>query len=139
MPLVLSSMTYKCIQMQLRYSFVSYTFLCYFGPPTFKQAPQSLSKLVDKWRQYYSFLNRHKAVTCNLLTGCWITGKENVEVLTTTGLLNSQEGHSIGNRQKVHSAVQCGVLCLCRFIQFTGCDQPVQHSHWPEHAIDWLP
>ena len=47
--------------------------------------------------------------------------------------------HSIGKRQLVHSAVQCGVLCLCRFMQFTGCDQPVQHSHWPEHAIDWLP
>ena len=39
----------------------------------------------------------------------------------------------------VHSAVQCGVLCLCRFMQFTGCDQPVQHTHWPEQAIDWLP
>ena len=42
-------------------------------------------------------------------------------------------------KQLVHSAVQCGVLCLCRFMQFTGCDEPVQHSHWPEHAIDWLP
>ena len=35
-------------------------------------------------------------------------------------------------------AVQCGVLCLCRFMQFTGYDQPVQHSYWPENAIDWL-
>ena len=29
-----------------------------------------------------------------------------------------------------------GVLCLCRLIQFTGRDQLVQHSHWPENAID---
>ena len=47
--------------------------------------------------------------------------------------------HSLGNRQQVHSAVQCDALCLCRFMQFTGCDQPVQHSHWLENAIDWLP
>ena len=24
------------------------------------------------------------------------------------------------------------------FMQFTGCQQPVQHSYWPENAIDWL-
>ena len=30
-------------------------------------------------------------------------------------------------------------LCSCRFMQFTVCDQPVQHSQWPEHANDLLP
>ena len=28
--------------------------------------------------------------------------------------------------------------CSPMFMQFTGCQQPVQHSYWPENAIDWL-
>ncbi len=31
---------------------------------------------------------------------------------------------------------QCNVVLI--FMQFTGCDQPVQRSHSPENAIDWL-
>ena len=28
--------------------------------------------------------------------------------------------------------------CLPMFMQFTGCHQPVQHSYWPENAIDCM-
>ena len=30
------------------------------------------------------------------------------------------------------------VTCPPIFMQFTGCDQPLQHSYWPENAIDRL-
>ena len=54
MPLLLSSMTYKRRQTRLPYSFVSYTFLCYFGTPTFKQALRSLDYCDPKPLKYSS-------------------------------------------------------------------------------------
>ena len=30
------------------------------------------------------------------------------------------------------------VTCAPMFMQFTGCQQPVQGFYWPENAIDWL-
>ena len=36
------------------------------------------------------------------------------------------------------SAMWCSMF-MYRFMQFTGCNQPAQHSHWQENAIDWLP
>ena len=32
----------------------------------------------------------------------------------------------------------CSVTCSRMFVQFTGCEQPVQRFYWPENAIDWL-
>ena len=42
--------------------------------------------------------------------------------------------HSIVNTSKFTQ--QCNVVSV--IMQFTGCQQPVQRSHSPENAIDWL-
>ena len=43
--------------------------------------------------------------------------------------------HSIANTSKFTQ--QCNVVPYC-YMQFTGCDLPVQRFHLPENAIDWL-
>ena len=41
--------------------------------------------------------------------------------------------HTIGIKGPLGGATRRPII-----IQFTGCEQPDQCSHWPENAVDWL-